>query len=203
MNSEILEQMKQYFDEKLEAFSVVARESGAKKSVSLKSKGNQAQYDHQLDILNRIERAQELIVAGKKDLAIEALKCANEKVSKRMKLIRIADRSELGWSTVDEYMSDEMADDSADERRISKAEAKADAKRKKSFTQKKVAKTPRYEAPPRTQFFRARRGNSSRGSCNGCGKLGHWRYACPEFSRRGESTTGAYPREEQAHGHDQ
>ena len=32
----------------------------------------------------------------------------------RQKLIRIADRSEHGWATVEEYMEDELADNSDD-----------------------------------------------------------------------------------------
>jgi hypothetical protein len=34
------------------------------------------------------------------------------------KLIRIADKSEGGWTTVDEYLSDEVASDSEDQKRI-------------------------------------------------------------------------------------
>lgn len=46
-------------------------------------------------------------------------------VSERQKLIRIADRSEHGWATVDEYLEDELADNSGDEKRMQKAEYRA------------------------------------------------------------------------------
>ena len=39
-------------------------------------------------------------------------------VSKRNKLLRLADRSILGWATVAEHMSDDLASDSEDEKRM-------------------------------------------------------------------------------------
>ena len=36
----------------------------------------------------------------------------------RQKLIKIADRSDRGWATVDEYVEDELAEDSDDEKRL-------------------------------------------------------------------------------------
>ena len=39
-------------------------------------------------------------------------------VCERQKLIRMADRSEHGWVTVEEYLEDELADNSDDEKRM-------------------------------------------------------------------------------------
>ena len=35
-------------------------------------------------------------------------------INSREKIIKLADKSELGWVTVQEYVSDELADDEAD-----------------------------------------------------------------------------------------
>ena len=54
----------------------------------------------------------------------------------RQKMIKLADRSELGWSVVEEYEADELADSSEDEKKIARAEKEAERKaikRKKRF----------------------------------------------------------------------
>ena len=44
----------------------------------------------------------------------------------RIKLIRIADKSELGWETVNQYEVDELASDSEDDKRIYRSERRAE-----------------------------------------------------------------------------
>ena len=60
--------------------------------------------------------------------ALDALKQGRAMVAERQKLIKIADRSELGWAVVHEYTADELAANSDDEKRMEKAEKAAERK---------------------------------------------------------------------------
>ena len=87
-------------------------------------------------------------------------------VCERQKLIRMADRSEHGWATVEEYLEDELAANSDDEKRMQKAEFRAGrklkaaaaktAKKKVGLLQKRPGQVPiKYTPPPSgpaTQF---------------------------------------------------
>jgi uncharacterized protein YeaO (DUF488 family) len=61
-------------------------------------------------------------------------------ITDRQKLIRIADRSEHGWATVEEYENDELADNSDDEKKIFKAETRAGRKLQQKFAKGKGKK---------------------------------------------------------------
>ena len=50
--------------------------------------------------------------------------CANV-LNNRQKIIKLADKSEFGWATVQEYVCDDLADDETDASKIKKAEKRA------------------------------------------------------------------------------
>lgn len=56
------------------------------------------------------------------------LDSGTEVVFKRIKVIKMADKSDFGWSTVNEYLSDELASNSDDEKRMYRAERRAERK---------------------------------------------------------------------------
>ena len=69
--------------------------------------------------------------SDKKAEGLKTLDLVVKKVEKRDKLIKIADKSEFGWETVNEYMSDDVASDNEDRKRIKRAEERAEQKKKR------------------------------------------------------------------------
>ena len=91
-----------------------------KKEAPLKKEGNQEQLDHSKKVSSLIESAIFSLEQVDVDNAKLHLQEALTELTSRQKLIKIADRSPLGWSTVKEYVTDELADDSGDEKRLRK-----------------------------------------------------------------------------------
>ena len=59
--------------------------------------------------------------------AVSAFQRILEAAERRQKLIRLADRSDLGWRVVQHYVADPIADDMEDEKRIRRATKAAEA----------------------------------------------------------------------------
>lgn len=84
-------------------------------------------------------------LSGGKPDTTEAFNSANKvlaTIQKRQKLIKLADKCEAGWLTVEKYESDELADKSEEEKRVKKAQDKASRKKKQlSITRLKRQKS--------------------------------------------------------------
>ena len=179
-----------------------------KEHFSFKRKGNEMQHQFNDKVADKVAAAAAAI--GKVETASSSAKALLERAAKelnegmallvhRQKIIKLADRSEAGWSVVEEYEGDDLADDSDDERRMEKAEARAEkkmAKKRKikearakeevgarppgvfpvqrSFPGKGMEVAKNAGAPTKpTQRFPS-------GTCFECGEAGHWRRECPK-----------------------
>ena len=93
-----------------------------------KRKGNQQQLDRELEVLDNFDAAKSVLNNKTYDKVKAALEEGTAIVSKRIKVIKLADKSEFGWQTVNEYLSDELASDSDDGIRMYRAERRAERK---------------------------------------------------------------------------
>jgi hypothetical protein len=125
------------------------------KGIEFKRKGNEKQHVFNEEVKDKIETATKALCSTPPavDRAKEALKEGEKLLTARQKLIRIADRSEYGWSTVAE-----LADCSDDEKRLYKAELRAG--RKVKATKQKFRKKdqpnrvwrPKWQSQPGSAF---------------------------------------------------
>lgn len=167
-----------------------------------KKKANEDQFRFNAKIQDTLEETKAAAQANALDKVKDSLQKGEDLLKERQKHILLADKSEYGWSTVQEYKKSEIADDSDDEKKMFKAEARAKAHLKQSASRSRTVASgfaarkdsvvqdsgpsrsgernplglkqiPTVEAQSRS---RIRPGN-----CFQCGKPGHWRAQCPIF----------------------
>ena len=96
-------------------------------------KGNEEQAtfndglrDHLGEAEIQMSRAARILEQGPAKIALEkakqSIRMGKEALAHRQKLIKVADRSELGWAVVAEYDADALAADSDNEKRLERAE---------------------------------------------------------------------------------
>ena len=160
-------------------------------SYEIKKKGNRAQFKTNKEILDCINDALENLNDNDLEKVKENLTKSKELINKRIKLIRIADREELGWEVVNCYMNDALASNADDEQNIIRARREAAAnKRKEDLKKQKNRKRPnnysvsnRYS---RDEFQPERRSKI----CYLCGSENHLQYNCPRKPQYSSSRSG-------------
>ena len=68
-------------------------------------------------------------------------------VSKWAKILKLADKSECGWMTVNEYLSDELASDLDDKKRIYCSKRCGEKRVRKKRHQRNLKRSSSYRAP--------------------------------------------------------
>ena len=172
-------------------------------------RGNEEQHKVNVKIHRKLVEANHYLEGAQDRPA--AISDAKEKIvegmdiiDKRQKLIKMADKSPMGWKLVDEYEQNTLADDSDDEKRMFKAEARAERKAKKSKKsdgrrylpysgnraspwksnqgqQREQGPTPSYTASYMPFGRTAPEDRKKPGICFSCGKPGHWKVDCPSI----------------------
>ncbi|MES9880155.1 MAG: hypothetical protein ABW185_04660 [Sedimenticola sp.] len=146
-------------------------------NVVFRYEGNKKQYDFNSKARNAVlETKFSLETSTIEDIG-DSLENVVKLIEHRNKLIKIADRSDGGWNTVQEYEKGDIAENSDDERKIRQADTRAVQKRKKFLQRREPASGSMPHTAPR--FFRGPTSIAkSSDTCWKCGGYGHHRREC-------------------------
>ena len=86
--------------------------------------------EHCLKVLEKLEDTATLLDNNAVDSAKRKLEEGTDLVQKRIKAIKLADKSGYGWATVSEYLSDELASNTDDKKQNFRSERRAEKKYK-------------------------------------------------------------------------
>ena len=109
--------------------------------------------EHQQRVLDKLTEAKDSLACAKYEKAKEAIEEGIGLSEKRIKVIKFADRSEFGWSTVKEYLSDELASNSEDEKRIFRSERHAERRSKQASSRRRIKASGLAKEVKSTCFF--------------------------------------------------
>lgn len=196
--------MKRSQDESAER---IVKKARRERPYEFNKKGHKQQHEFNeqvIDILDEASVLTESITGSSSGTASkikEGIREGTKLMEERQKMIKMADRSEFGWSVVEAYKSDELAVDSDDEKRLAKAESAAEKKvvrlKKKNEESRAAAirkKGPSSAQPPMpggslplVNYLRGPGAprqpppipvNRPIGPCHNCGDFGHLKRSC-------------------------
>ena len=171
-----------------ELVRLTAKRSRQERPYAFRRTGNAAQYSFVEEVVEHVREASwqlEKVDGPKAEAAAKELKEAEALLTRRMRIIKIADRSDHGWNMIAEYENDELALDLDDEKKLARAEKEAEKKaaRKKPKLPAAIA-APLLPAaagdavPPVHRFSAAVPVPAKIGPSFVCGEFGHLRRYC-------------------------
>ena len=104
-----------------------------------KKKANEDQFRFNAKIQDTLEETKAAVQANAMDKVKDSLQKGEDLLKECQKHALLADKSEYGWSTVQEYKKSEIADDSDDEKKMLKADARARAHLRQSASRSRTA----------------------------------------------------------------
>ena len=126
--------MMNYFDKRFERIEKKLQQPNKKAKMEdtfkFKQEGNRIQFEFNQQILQSVQNLSSALNNDDTSEANDLFDDLTAKLKRRNKLIKMADRSVLGWDTVAEYKADPIASDSDDGKKIRQAENRALTKRK-------------------------------------------------------------------------
>ena len=178
-----------------ELVRVAIKRSRQEQPYAFRRPGNAAQYTFVEEVMEHVREAfwhLEKVGGTKAEAALKELKEGEALLTRRMRIIKIADRSDHGWNTIAAYENDELALNSEDEKKLLRAEKEAE----KRATRKKSKAATTSAAPLVTTGDVAPRRHgvvlpARVGPCFGCGELGHLSRYCPKSAAARSSVPGA------------
>ena len=99
---------------------------------TFKRKNNESQYKHSKEMEKIVNKISDAIDNNNIERVKEIVKEGKNLLTKRQKLIKIADREDDGWEVIKCYESDALASDSDDEKRLAKSREQARISKKDS-----------------------------------------------------------------------
>ena len=174
-----------------------------------KRKANEDQYKFNLKLAETFDSAKSAAEKSNLEKVKSDLDEGEKLLVERQKHILLTDKSEFGWSTVEEYKQHDLADDSEDEKCIYRAKRHACVvmssrkKKKKSSAMAAIKRSSPLRgsvlassSQSQTQSYQPASGDSgfllrcpNIDTCFACGKTGHWRACCPAMTKQSGSPT--------------
>ena len=170
-------------------------------------KGNEIQYKFNLKLQDTLDEVKSHLESNAVDKAKSSLSEGTSMLSERQKLILLADKSDFGWKTVEQYTQHELADNEEDGKKIRRAEERAEKALKSEASKKPINQSSSLSRPSSSSRFSSQYSSSSSsfgsfrnqrhrlsyprssdvpsrpGNCFACGRFGHWRSECNQVAR--------------------